>query len=264
MSDRSIPLLLTAAFFVVIAAGLPNTANATVVRVETVLGDFEINLYDNDTPETVANFLNYVENGEYTDSIFHRSVTDFVVQSGGFRTDLNSQVSSIPTNPSVVNEPVFSNLRGTISMAKLGNSPNSATSQWFINLSDNSADLDAANGGFTAFGEVTGTGMSVIDSLAALPTFGFQAPLNELPLRNFTSTDFASQVPVDNTHLVIVTRMTVIDTTVDSAGVAGLNPTPNTSADTGGGPAVGGGGGGSLGLFTLLGLLLISRRRSFF
>ena len=137
MFVRSIPLSLIAGFFLVIAAALPNTANATVVRVETVLGDFEINLYDNDTPETVANFLNYVENGEYTDSIFHRAVSDFIVQSGGFRTNLNSQVSEIPTNPSVVNEPVFSNLRGTISMAKLGNDPNSATSQWFIKIDHN-------------------------------------------------------------------------------------------------------------------------------
>jgi len=263
MFVRSIPLSLIAGFFLVIVAALPNTANATIVRVETVLGDFEINLYDNDTPETVANFLNYVENGEYTDSIFHRSVADFIVQSGGFRTDLNSQVSEIPTNPTVVNEPVISNLRGTISMAKLGNDPNSATSQWFINLTDNSVNLDVTNGGFTAFGEVTGTGMSVIDSLAALPVFAFQSPLNELPLRDFTSTDFENQVPVDNSHLIIVTGITVIDTTVDSAGVAGLNPTLNTSGDTGGGPAVGGGGGGSFGLITLFGLLAISRRRLF-
>jgi len=255
------PLILATTLFIVFAATFPNTANASVVRVETVLGDFEINLYDNDTPATVANFLSYVQNGNYTDSIFHRSVSGFIVQSGGFRTDLNAQVSEIPTNPSVENEPVFSNVRGTIAMAKLGNDPNSATSQWFINLSDNSGGLDGDNGGFTVFGEVTGTGMSVIDSLAALPTFAFQAPMSELPLRNFTSTDFANQVPVDNTHLIIVTGITVIDTTVDSAGVAGLNPTPNTSADTGGGPAVGG-GGGSLGLFTLLGLLVISRRRS--
>jgi peptidyl-prolyl cis-trans isomerase A (cyclophilin A) len=206
----------------------------------------------------VTNFLSYVQIGDYTDSIFHRSVSGFIVQSGGLRTDLNAQISQIPTNPSVENEPVFSNVRGTIAMAKLRDDPNSATSQWFINLDDNSASLDGDNGGFTVFGEVTGVGMSVIDSLAALPTFAFQAPLNELPLQKFTSTDFTNQVAVDNTHLIIVTAITVIDTTVDSAGVAGLNPTPNTSGSAGGGPAVasGGGGGGSLGLFTLLGLFI--------
>ena len=265
MSIRSIPLLLVTTFLILFAALLPSGADATIVRVETVVGNFEINLYDNDTPETVANFLEYVQNGEYTNSFFHRSVANFIVQSGGFRTDLNSVVSTIPTNPSVVNEPVFSNLRGSIAMAKLGNDPNSATSQWFINLGDNSGNLDTQNSGFTVFGEVTGNGMSVVDSLAALPTFAFQAPLAALPLRNFTDADFTAQVPVDNTHLIIVTAISVIDTTVDSAGAAGLNPTLNTSGSTDDGPAVdnggGGGGGGSLGLLTLLCLFAFGRKR---
>jgi peptidyl-prolyl cis-trans isomerase A (cyclophilin A) len=264
MSTRSIPLLLVTAIFVVVAVLTPKTGNATIVRFETVIGDFEVNLYDNDTPETVANFLNYVQNGEYTGSFFHRSVVGFIVQGGGFRTDVNSVVSTIPTNPSVINEPVFSNRRGSISMAKLGNDPNSATSQWFINLDNNSGNLDAQNGGFTAFGEVTGNGMDVIDALAALQIFAFQSPLGELPLQNFTSTDLANQVPPDNTHLILVTAITVIDTTVDSAGAAGLNPALNTSANPGDGPAVdnGGGGGGSLGLFSLLCLLAFGRKRN--
>jgi len=263
MSSRSIPLLLVMSIFVIFTALLPSTSNATIVRVETVVGDFEINLYDNHTPETVANFLDYVQNGAYTDSIFHRSVANFIVQSGGFRTDLNAEVSTIPTNPSVVNEPVVSNLRGSISMAKLGNDPNSATSQWFINLANNSGNLDAQNGGFTVFGEVTGNGMAVIDSLAALPTFEFAAPLSKLPLQNFTDADFVGQVPVDNTHLIIVTSITVIDTTVDSAGAAGLNPTLNPIGNTDDLGVVdnGGGGGGSLGLLTLFCLFVFSRNR---
>jgi peptidyl-prolyl cis-trans isomerase A (cyclophilin A) len=271
MSIRSIPLVLVTVLIAVFAALLPVTANATTVRVETVIGNFEINLYDNDTPETVANFLEYVQNGGYTDSFFHRSVPDFIVQSGGFRTDLNAQISAIPTNPAVANEPVFSNLRGTISMAKLGNQPNSATSQWFINLADNSAILDDQNGGFTAFGEVIGDGMTVVDALGNLPRFEFSAPLGELPLQNFTDDDYAAQVPVDNTHLIIVTAISVIDSTVDSAGAAGLNPTPNTlisTPDPVDPPAVdppavdnSGGGGGSLGLLTLLGLFAFGRKR---
>jgi len=261
-----VPILVTSILAMLFAV-VPVTSNATIVRFETVLGNFEINLYDNDTPETVENFLDYVQNGAYTDSFFHRSVANFIVQGGGFRTDLNAVVSTIPTNPSVINEPVFSNRRGTISMAKLGNDPDSATSQWFINLANNSGNLDEQNGGFTVFGEVTGNGMAVVDELADLPVFAFQGALGELPLQNFTDNDYAAQVPVDNTHLIIVTAITVIDTTVDSAGAAGLNPALNSNGDTGSNPGDGpavdnaGGGGGSLSLFALLGLFALKLRR---
>jgi peptidyl-prolyl cis-trans isomerase A (cyclophilin A) len=264
MSMRSIPLLLATSILTLFATLLPTTAGATTVRFETSLGAFEVNLYDNDTPATVANFLAYVETGEFTDSFIHRSVPGFIIQGGGFRTDLNAQRSAIPTNPAVVNEPVFSNLRGTIAMAKPGNNPNGATSQWFISLADNAQILDAQNGGFTAFGEVTGSGMDVVDAIANLQVFEFQSPLANLPLRNFTTSDYTSEAPVDNTHLIIVTSITVIDTTVDSAGEAGLSPALNTLVDANNGPIVdnsGGGGGGSFGLLTLLGLLAFSRIR---
>jgi cyclophilin family peptidyl-prolyl cis-trans isomerase len=263
MSARSNALLFAATFLLAATAVLPNAANATIVRVETVMGDFDINLYDNATPATVTNFLNYVQTGDFTDSIFHRSVSNFIVQSGGFRTDLNAVVSSIPASPAVTNEPVYSSIRGTIAMAKLGGDPNSATNQWFINLANNAASLDDQNGGFTVFGEVTGAGMDVVDAIAALPKFAFAAPFGELPLQNYTSSDFTNQVPVDNTHLIIVTAISVFDTTVDSAGAAGLTPTP-TTAGSGGTtppPSTGGGGGGGIGLFALFGLLLVNRKR---
>lgn len=99
---------------------LPQAATATVVEVETDLGNIEINLYDNATPETVTNFLDYVNSGAFTASIFHRSVPGFIVQSGGYVTDINAQVTDITSNPAVTNEPVYSNVRGTIAMAKLG------------------------------------------------------------------------------------------------------------------------------------------------
>ena len=245
------------------AAALPGIASATVVRVETVRGNFEINLYDNATPETVANFLNYVQNGDYTDSIFHRSVAGFILQGGGFRTDVNAQVTDIPANPAVTNEPVYSNVRGTIAMAKVGGNVNSATNQWFINVANNAADLDGQNGGFTVFGEVTSATMAVVDDIEALPAYAFAAPFGELPLRDYTADDFTNAVVVNNTHLIIVTAITVIDSTVDSAGVAGLNPTPTTNTGTGGGgvPDTGGGGGGSFGILALLGLLMAGRKR---
>lgn len=246
-----------------VAAALPGVASATVVQVDTVRGNFQINLYDNATPETVANFLNYVENSGYTDSIFHRSVTGFILQGGGFRTDGNSQVTDIPANPAVTNEPVYSNVRGTIAMAKIGGNVNSATNQWFINLANNAGNLDGQNGGFTVFGEVTGPTMDVIDDIETLPTFAFDAPFSELPLQGYTADDFTNAVEVNNTHLIIVTAITVIDSTVDSAGAAGLNPTPTTNTGTGGGDTGGGGGGGggSFGILALLGLLVASRKR---
>ena len=240
-------------------ASMP-TANATVVEFQTDLGNFEVNLYDNATPETVANFLNYVNNGRFTSSVIHRSVPGFVVQGGGFTFDMALPLNDIPTFAPVMNEPEFANVRGTIAMAKLGGDPNSATSQWFFNLGDNTANLDGQNGGFTVFGEVVGNGMDVVDAIAALPRFGFAAPFGELPLRNYTQDDFDNGVAVDDTHLVMIDAVIVTDSTVDSA--AGLNPPLNT-----GGPApppppaTSGGGGGSLGFFMLFTLSLVYRRR---
>lgn len=252
-----------------LAVGLtvtPNRAEATIVEVQTVLGDFQINLYDNDTPQTVANFLAYTNNGGFTDSIFHRSVPGFVVQGGGFALDVQSVPQTIAANPAVVNEPVFSNVRGTIAMAKLSGDPNSATSQWFINLSNNSSNLDGQNGGFTAFGEVIGNGMDVVDAIAALPRFDFRnalgAAFGELPLRGYTATDFNNNVPIGANNFSIVTGVVVIDTAVDTA--AGLNPplnTANSGGGGGGGGGVGGGGGGAAGWLLLATLLAFCRQR---
>jgi len=240
-----------AANFLVLLLALPQAATATIVEVETDLGTIEINLYDNATPATVTNFLNYVNSGAFTDSIFHRSVPGFVIQGGGFVTDINAQLSEVISSPAVANEPVYSNVRGTIAMAKLGGDPNSATNQWFINLANNAANLDGQNGGFTVFGEVT-LGMDVVDAIAELPRYNFGSAFTDLPLQDY-SEDFANNILFDNTHLVIVTAVTVTDSTVNSA--AGLNPTPTTRDTTppatGGG---GGGGGGSLALLSLLGL----------
>jgi peptidyl-prolyl cis-trans isomerase A (cyclophilin A) len=240
-----------------VVALTPQVSKATVVEFQTVLGNFEVNLYDNSTPQTVANFLDYVNNGAFTNSIIHRSVPGFVVQGGGFVYDLT--IGTVPENPPVINEPVFANVRGTIAMAKLGGDPNSATSQWFFNLADNTANLDGQNGGFTAFGEVIGDGMDVVDAIAALPRFNFGGALTDLPLR-----DYDNLADPDGNNYVIITAVVVSDSTVDSA--AGLNPPLSTNVaepPTLQPPASGGGGGGSLGVIGYLGLLglLLARRR---
>lgn len=142
------------------------------------------------TPATVANFLGYVDRGDYANTIIHRSVPGFVVQGGGFRqpTAASNQTGGYPATiaaqPAVVNEPGNTNVRGTIAMAKLGGDPDSATNQWFFNLADNSANLDAQNGGFTAFGRVLGSGMDAVDVLAAVPRFDFGGTFSDLPLRD--------------------------------------------------------------------------------
>lgn len=257
---RKVRTRLAALLF--IAANSPHLASATVVEFQTVMGDFEVNLYDNATPQTVTNFLNYVNNGAYTNSVIHRSVPGFVVQGGGFVYDLALPLDLVPENAPVINEPVYANVRGTIAMAKLGGDPDSATSQWFFNLDDNTANLDGQNGGFTVFGEVVGTGMDVVDAIAALPRFDFGGATSEIPLRNFTQQDYSNQVPLVEDNFVIITAITVSDSTVDSA--AGLNPPANTAggpAPTVPPPATSGGGGGSLGFLSLFGMLLVWRRR---
>jgi cyclophilin family peptidyl-prolyl cis-trans isomerase len=177
----------------------------TIVRVNTIFGDFKIKLLDRTAPRTVANFLNYVRRGDYNNSIFHRSAktngVPFVLQGGGFNfiAGNDPQLVEIAQDPAVQNEFNRSNIRGTIAMAKLGGNPNSATSEWFVNLGNNSANLDTQNGGFTVFAEIMGDGMKIIDRMARLPVRNFsQNPndpddatwpftaLGELPLRGYT------------------------------------------------------------------------------
>ena len=170
---------LSACLAAVVALSAP--AFATEVTMETPFGDVRIELFDEQTPATVANFLKYVNSGAYANSFIHRSVPGFVIQGGGYYL-VEGAPNAIETFPPVVNEPGISNVRGTIAMAKQAGDPNSATSQWFFNLVDNSEVLDDNNGGFTVFGQVLGNGMDVIDEIADLQVWNAAAPFNELPL----------------------------------------------------------------------------------
>lgn len=240
-----------------------SVANATTVQFQTVMGDFEVNLYDEATPETVANFLAYIEEEAYNDSFFHRSMPNFILQGGGFVYDLeDDEADPIAKKETVDNEPVYSNRRGTIAMAKVGNDPNSATNQWFFNLKDNHANLDVQNGGFTVFGEVVGDGMDVIDAIADLPRYHLGGVFSDLPLRNYTEDDLEDKVPVSDDHLVIVTSIQVLDADPDTA--ADLDPVPNTLIDQldddEGNSSSGGGSFGWLSLMLLAGLGLGLRK----
>ena len=150
----------------------------TIVRVSTSLGDYSIELLDDIAPATVQNFLNYVNRNDYNGTYLHRVVDNFVVQGGGFRFELSVGPIDVVADPPVINEFNISNTRGTVAMAKIDGDPNSATNQWFVNLANNSANLDFNNGGFTVFGNVLGSGMDILDAIDDLSvvSLGAKAP----------------------------------------------------------------------------------------
>jgi cyclophilin family peptidyl-prolyl cis-trans isomerase len=169
----------------------PDTLNAQ--RVTTTLGSFDMILYPLATPLTVTNFLAYVNGKRYADCFFHRSLPDFVLQGGGFKQSTKSGFTSVVKLASVLNEPGVSNLRGTIAMAKLPDLPNSATSEFFVNVNDNSENLNAQNGGFTVFGRVPTSGMAIVDAINALPrrTYslslaGVSQSFSDIPINSVT------------------------------------------------------------------------------
>jgi peptidyl-prolyl cis-trans isomerase A (cyclophilin A) len=171
-------------------------AIATNVVMETPLGNIEIELFDEETPKTVENFLNYVNDGDYEDSFMHRSIPGFVIQGGGFNFK-DGEAGTVPEDPPVENEFNRSNIRGTIAMAKQGGDPDSANSQWFINLDDNSDNLDGSDGQgggfFTVFGQVIGNGMEIADAIAALPIAEFASPFTDLPVIDFSGGDILEE-----------------------------------------------------------------------
>jgi len=224
-------------------------ANSTV-RFDTSAGAINVELFDKQAPRTVANFLNYVTDGDYANTIFHRSAelspgVPFVLQGGGFAftSTPTPSISAIPTDPAVQNEPDAvnrSNLKGTLAMAKLGGQPNSATDQFFFNLNDNTG-LNNNNGGFTVFGKLVGAAdQAVVDELAALPVHDESAatglPANirgafgEVPLKDYTGTNFPTDTTADSyamiTGVSIVSQPEALTYTVES------NTTPTVASAT--------------------------------
>ncbi|MEE8543744.1 MAG: peptidylprolyl isomerase [Gammaproteobacteria bacterium] len=150
-----------------VALGYAGSANATDVAVCTDLGNFTIELFDEQTPAHAANFLDYVDRGHYTGTVFHRVIAGFMVQGGGYNREFRNK----PVSEPVMNESKngVGNARGTLAAART-NDPHSATSQFFINLVDNVSLNAAGDGwGYSVFGRVS-AGMDVIDAIAALPT----------------------------------------------------------------------------------------------
>ncbi len=155
-------------FFLLLSVLTLPVSTAPVVAIETSLGRIFVDLDERKAPATVENFLCYVRDGFYDNTIFHRVIQDFVIQGGGY----DERYRKKPTRGPIASEAQngLRNLRGTIAMAR-SDDPHSATGQFFINLVDNDA-LDPGGVdpyGYTVFGRVV-AGMAVVEKIAAVPT----------------------------------------------------------------------------------------------
>lgn len=161
------------------------------VRLETTSGPLDMLLYPDSAPQTVASFLRYVDAKDYDGTVFHRLVPGFVLQGGGFYPVAPpNRFFSVVARPSPINEPGVSNLRGTIAMAKIGGQPNSATTNFFFNLDDNSENLDNQNEGFTVFGRLAEPSLATLDVLAAKPRYNIPVAFGTGGNQNMTDWPF--------------------------------------------------------------------------
>lgn len=166
-------------------------ADEASIRIETSMGDIVVELNPGRAPLTVQNFLQYVVDGHYEGTIFHRVAAGFLVQGGGYLPDLSVK----PAERTVVNESGngLSNLRGTIGMAR-ANDPHGANSQFYLNLVNNTGlNPRPTRWGFAVFGEVV-AGMEVVDEIGAVPTGG--------------GGEFDRDVPVDP---IIIERIVLLE-----------------------------------------------------
>ena len=150
-----------------LAAVAPAAKQHPHVTLDTNKGKIVVELYPDKSPKSVDNFLQYVKSGYYNGTIFHRVMPNFMIQGGGMTTDMTEKPTDAPIRNEARNG--VRNGRGTVAMART-NDPNSATSQFFINLKDNAfLDFGIRGAGYAVFGEVL-EGMDVVDKIAAVPT----------------------------------------------------------------------------------------------
>ena len=166
------------------AAGFLNSQDLAAeevvhVLMETSMGPIELELYPEKAPATVANFVEYANSGFYDGTIFHRVISSFMIQGGGFTPDMQKKTTREPIANEANNG--LSNKRGTIAMARLPQ-PHSATAQFFINVQNN-MNLDyqgQSNWGYAVFGKVT-HGMDVVDDIRFVKTHS-QKPYSDVPV----------------------------------------------------------------------------------
>ncbi|RTL33245.1 MAG: peptidyl-prolyl cis-trans isomerase [Burkholderiales bacterium] len=185
------PVLFLAALLA--AAGV----SAQIVKLQTSEGDIRIQLDADKAPKTVANFVQYVKAGHYNGVVFHRVMDNFMIQTGGYDIKLNQRkgegLQPRPTRPPIPLESHngLSNVRGSVAMART-NDPNSATSQFFINVVDNvmlDGQPDNPASGYAVFGQVI-EGMDVVDKIRMAPVSPYQVhqhlPVNAITINKAT------------------------------------------------------------------------------
>jgi peptidyl-prolyl cis-trans isomerase A (cyclophilin A) len=159
-------------------------AQAQKIKLATSAGDIVVQLDAAKAPKSVENFLQYVKDGHYNGTVFHRVIENFMIQGGGMTEDLKQKPTRAPIPLESRNG--LTNDRGTLAMART-NDPNSATAQFFINVKDNEF-LNAAKSqdgnGYTVFGKVV-AGMDVVDKIRGLPT-GNKGPYQNVPVEPIT------------------------------------------------------------------------------
>ena len=174
LASALVLLPLLAAFTV--SAQSPNPR----VAVRTSMGTFTIELHEKEAPGTVRNFLAYVDEGFYAGTIFHRVIEGFMIQGGGLDREMNRKKTRDPIANEAMNK--LKNRVGTVAMARTS-SPNSATSQFFVNVADNGMldyrDTSAEGIGYCVFGKVV-EGMDVVEKIKAVPT-GVKNGMRDVP-----------------------------------------------------------------------------------
>ena len=177
-----VPLLLVLAQAAPAALPTPQPKPAPtgpVVELETTLGTIRIALYKAQAPLSVDNFMKYVRAHHYDGTIFHRVIPGFMVQGGGFTPDLKEKATRPPVRNEARNG--LRNSRGTVAMARTGD-PDSATSQFFVNVRDNHRlDFGIGGAGYAVFGEVV-EGMEVVDKIVAVPTTTRGNDFKDIPI----------------------------------------------------------------------------------
>jgi cyclophilin family peptidyl-prolyl cis-trans isomerase len=222
----------------------PDTTSA--VRFTTSSGVVDIILYPLATPATVTNFLNYVTNQSYNDGFFHRSVADsagslYIVQGGGYQYVPANGFTRVTKAAAVQNEPGISNLKGTVAMAKVGGNPNSATSEFFVNLNDiNKGNLDVQNEGFTVFGRVSAPTLAVMEGINGLTKKNYNILIgsSSQALTDVPITAASASIPIDPALLVKVPTATIApiltyQVTSQNTGVATATVSGSTITVTG-------------------------------